>query len=297
MKDSSSLDYIKGSNEEFLPLDSDFPYICQKVFLNEHPQGYIPWHFHEAMELFYVEKGAMVYQSSNCQITFDEGDCGFVNSSILHFARPLDQNRSTVFLLHSFNPSFLCNADSLIYTKYLSKIINSSFEIIRFDKEKDREIIQKLIDSFSIGEDFYELKLRNIISELVTAFMEKYRFEEKSTSVSDQKIKDMMAYVYNNYSSKITVGDLAKTGCCSERECYRSFDKALKMSPNDFINYYRLNKAVELLITTQMSISDICFECGYNHESYFGKQFKSKYGCSPRQYRALWQNSYSISRK
>lgn len=297
MKDSSSLDYIKGSNEEFLPLDSDFPYICQKVFLNEHPQGYIPWHFHEAMELFYVEKGAMIYQSSNCQITFNEGDCGFVNSSILHFARPLYQDNSTVFLLHSFNPSFLCSPDSLIYTKYLSKLINSSFEIIKFDKEKDREIIEKLIDSFHIEEDLYELKLKNIISELVTSFMEKYHFDEKNTSVSDQKIKDMMAYVYNNYNSRITVGDLAETGCCSERECYRSFDKALKMSPNDFINYYRLNKAVELLITTSISISDICFECGYNHESYFGKQFKNKYGCSPRQYRALWQNNYNLSHK
>jgi len=53
----------------------------------------------------------------------------------------------------------------------------------------------------------------------------------------------------------------------------------------EFLNEYRLKKAVELLVSTDMPITEVCFACGYEHISYFGKLFRECYGVSPREYR------------
>jgi AraC family cel operon transcriptional repressor len=65
----------------------------------------------------------------------------------------------------------------------------------------------------------------------------------------------------------------------------RSFKKHLNMTPTVFINNLRLNKAAFLLTSTDKSIFDISFVCGFESISYFNRLFKEKYYFSPNKYR------------
>ena len=56
--------------------------------------------------------------------------------------------------------------------------------------------------------------------------------------------------------------------------------------PVSFLNEYRLKKSLELLMTTDMQITEVCLACGFGHISYFGKLFREAYGMSPREYRS-----------
>ena len=65
----------------------------------------------------------------------------------------------------------------------------------------------------------------------------------------------------------------------------RFFKKITGKTFTQFVNEYRLTHAAKLLHEAQISITDICFECGFNNFSHFNKQFKKFTGKSPSKYR------------
>ncbi len=66
----------------------------------------------------------------------------------------------------------------------------------------------------------------------------------------------------------------------------RSFRKNLNQSPIEYLISYRLNEAKKLLRSSELPITEICYECGFSDSSYFGKAFRKAYGLSPREYRS-----------
>ena len=63
------------------------------------------------------------------------------------------------------------------------------------------------------------------------------------------------------------------------------FKQYTNQTPIEYLNQYRLSTAANLLKTTNDSIMDISFECGYNNVSYFNRAFKAKYNMTPKEYR------------
>ena len=97
--------------------------------------------------------------------------------------------------------------------------------------------------------------------------------------------RQMVSYIYQNYSTAITLEDIAASGKVCRSKCCQIFKKYMGQSPMDFVNSYRLECSQQLLERTSLSITDICLACGFNHQSYFTKQFRLKYQCTPKEYR------------
>ena len=88
-----------------------------------------------------------------------------------------------------------------------------------------------------------------------------------------------------HYSEKVTLNDLAAFAHISRSKCCRIFKHYLQQSPIDFLNAYRLKVSCSLLASTNKTITEIAFACGFNHLSYYSKYFAESYGCTPREYR------------
>ncbi|TXJ23606.1 MAG: hybrid sensor histidine kinase/response regulator [Chitinophagaceae bacterium] len=71
----------------------------------------------------------------------------------------------------------------------------------------------------------------------------------------------------------------------SRMQLYRKIKTISGMTPAEFIRNIRLQKAAELLATTRLTVSEIFFQTGFNNQSYFFREFKKKYQCSPNEYR------------
>ena len=63
------------------------------------------------------------------------------------------------------------------------------------------------------------------------------------------------------------------------------FKQYLNMSPIDYLNSFRLEKGMELLRQTDLSITEISSACGFSSPSYFAERFLMAKGCTPTQYR------------
>lgn len=100
----------------------------------------------------------------------------------------------------------------------------------------------------------------------------------------------MTSYIYKNYKQNISLNDIAKSGNICRSKCCKMFKKYLNQSPIDFLNTYRLEISKSLLINSNSNITEIAFNSGFNHLSYFSKLFYEKYNFTPKEYRRLYQN-------
>ena len=119
MRITRSLEFQTGSKEEKLPYDTpDFPYLASRAELDFYREPFVPWHWHNAIELFYMESGELKYYTPHKSFVFPAGTAGMVNANVLHKSQILTHAEDNIQLLHIFDPQLLAGVhDSLIEKK------------------------------------------------------------------------------------------------------------------------------------------------------------------------------------
>lgn len=108
---------------------------------------------------------------------------------------------------------------------------------------------------------------------------------EKNYNKKVEGIKKALTYIKENYKEKIYIADLASLLNMNEQYFCRYFKKAVDHSPIEYINKYRIKQALRLLEKTDMSVMEICLECGYNNLGNFLREFRKYTNTTPLQYR------------
>ena len=99
------------------------------------------------------------------------------------------------------------------------------------------------------------------------------------------KISMIYKYVNKNFQDQIPLDEIADVVSMTVPAFCRYFKKTTGKTFTQLVNEYRVVHATKLLNESQMSIADICFECGFNNFSHFNKQFNEVTGKSASQYR------------
>lgn len=301
MKNISAIEFHTGSKEELLPnFASDFPYFASRVEFDKYMGSFVPWHWHKAVELFYMQSGVLEYNTPKGKQVFPAGSGGMVNSNVLHMTRPLAESGKSIQLLHIFDTSYIAGQQgNLIEQRYITPIIAvPQLEIIPLypDHPEQAPLLNTIRESFQLSEDDfgYEIKLRGVLSDiwLQLLFMSRPMLDEKGAydKIND-KVKLMMIYIHEHYSEKISISKIASAAFSSERECFRAFHDCLHTTPVDYIKRYRLQIACHMLAKSRETITFISHACGLGSSSYFGKVFREYIGCTPIEYRRKWQDS------
>ena len=111
------------------------------------------------------------------------------------------------------------------------------------------------------------------------------KYDIKNRDIKNEKFLELLNYIFNNYNRKLSLEMLAERFGLNDSYCSKLFNRYFECGFAQFVNVIRIKNAVELLENTSMSISDVCFECGFNDYSYFNKVFKQQTGRSPKNYR------------
>lgn len=301
MKNIQSIEFYAGSKEELLPdFTSDFPYIASRAELDKYMGRFVPWHWHKTVELFYMESGILEYRTPQKSLLFPAGSGGFINSNVLHMTKSHSESTKTIQFLHIFDTSFLAGEPgSRIEQKYIMPITAASqLDILPLypDDPMQANTLSLIHNAFLIPEQEagYEIKLREALSSIWLALFNMavpLLGEKKSHNKTNDKIKQMMIYIHEHYTEKISISQIAASAFLSERECFRVFRDCLHTTPAEYLKSYRLQMARQMLAKSKEPVSNICYACGLGSSSYFGKVFREYIGCTPLEYRAKWQNN------
>ena len=98
-------------------------------------------------------------------------------------------------------------------------------------------------------------------------------------------VQSTAAFIENYYMKNITVEDMAANLNLSRSYFSKLFKKITQKSPQEFLITYRINKACELLRSTDMTIAEISQHVGYSNQFHFTRAFKNIMNVSPNEWR------------
>lgn len=255
-------------------------------------------HWHEEMEIVYVEEGKAYISINDKNIYGNKGDLIFIEKGAVHYIKSPDENNTLKFRTLVFNLSILrLNEENYCQKQFISPLMNCKVmfkNIITSKDENYSKIISAyitLIDTFKSKESYYQL---HIISLFYNLFYEMlaggHLLQRESKSRKNQRaIKQCLAYIDQNFHNRISVRDLAEMINFSEDYFIHEFSKFMGKSPISYLNSVRLDKAKMMLNSTDKSIDDIAFDSGFQTTSYFIRLFKKQNGITPLQYRKKLQ--------
>ncbi len=154
--------------------------------------------------------------------------------------------------------------------------------------EKDYEIISALIDKAikeycSIHDDLSEPIIKNVIGYAFLTIM-RYHSDALSKSV-DSRVEKALNYIDENFRAPITMLQISKIVGLEEDYFSSLFYKHTKMRFKSYLSKCRLNYACKMLLETDDTVADICYDSGFNSLATFHREFKAFFNCSPLEYR------------
>ena len=101
----------------------------------------------------------------------------------------------------------------------------------------------------------------------------------------DDRVHRVKEFIASHYMRDISLQELADMVCMAPDSFSRFFHKKTGHTPNRYLIDYRLGIAARMLLTTQLSVSEIGFSCGFNTLSHFNRLFRESKGCTPSEFR------------
>ncbi|QAA33186.1 AraC family transcriptional regulator [Clostridium manihotivorum] len=254
-------------------------------------------HWHNEVEIIYVEKGSLVYTIDTIPIKVSEGEFIIINSGQLHSAHTIC-NGDCVHHALLFDLNFLNSKhDDSCQLNYLNPLLSGYYRFptsIDINTNCGKKVIgeiKEILESYNEKYFGWEIAIKASLYKIFSVVAREGDFlinESTYTSAISYKItilKRVLNYIQKNYADKIYTEDLAKEVSMNPQYFCRFFKANTGKTPVDFINQYRIEQATKLIKNADKKISDICYEVGFENFSYFIKKFKEYEKCTPNQYR------------
>ena len=255
-----------------------------------------PMHWHEEIEIIYVMSGKALYTVDFEQYVLDEGDILIIPPTALHSFK---QYESCDFFAYSilFDQKMVDgNAVDTCSKKFIAPIFKNEIYLPIYIKTTNphsqtiRYILNKAIIANNDKQMGYELEIKISFLEFINYFFKHNYYDTRNQNNDNNTrtasfIKNITTYIEEHYKEKITLEMLADYENISVFHLSHLFKQATGQTPIEYINQYRLIMSADMLKSSDYSIMQIAFECGYNNVSYFNRAFKARYGITPKEYR------------
>lgn len=281
--------YINSVN---LKSDTNFPYLVLEV-IGEHSYplnpGFRVMHWHEDLQYIYVMQGTIHIQTLNDEIVLQAGDGIFINKQVVHLVKQMKDCHYMSFIFPEYILKFYpeCPANELT-----NKLIEQEhITFCHFPKHQSwcKPILHKLQELATMEKnkpEFYEYEVMLHLFSLILLTQKNHQLSPaKSDDAVSIRMRQFLEYIEKHYSEDVTLDALAQSAHVSKSECLRCFKLSMQTTPYKYLMEYRLSKAAQLLRQSNQPIGVISSLVGFHQMSQFGKYFKEKLGCTPREYR------------
>jgi len=255
-----------------------------------------PFHFHDACELVLIEESFGKRVVGDHIAHFSEGDLVLIGANLPH----IWQNNSLFFLKKSgyrvkatvvyFSPDFLLHvANDNVSHKLLVTLLDKASRGMHFGGSTQQAVCSKLLQL----QKAEGLKVISIFLEIMDQLCRSDEFQflasegyKNSYTIKDTgRFNDVYQFLINNFHRSISLEEIAGVAHMSPTAFCRYFKNRTQKSLTRFLMELRIGHACKLLQNIDYTISDVCYECGYNNTVHFNKSFKAVMKETPSTYK------------
>jgi len=249
-----------------------------KMWDGNAPGGARPFrrHLHSAFEIAYIRSGEGVYTLRDGDIAFCAGDIFVFPPDMYHCITDIYGDTLEYTNIH-FEPRVLGDNCDICYM-YSDKFCNR----IQGDTALF-EIFCSIRSEFENALACRDISVKSRLELFLVELIRSYGFAD---SKRPQSIADAMRFIDANYTSPITLEEIAKKAGLAPTYFSAKFSELVGMPPWEYITTKRIERAIHLLKSQEsMNILDIALSCGFNNTANFNKLFKNGTGMTPSQVR------------
>ena len=249
------------------------------------------WHFHPEIEIVYVNKGKGKRHIGNHISYFNNSQLVLIGSNLPHlgFMDRLTTNGSETLI--QFKPDFLGDQFFKIPEMLaIDQLFERAKKGIRFNVEIKKRIGVKIEELAEIEGANRIISFLDILKELATTddytILNADGFAFETLPQDNEKIELIFKHINENFNRHIALEEISDLVSMTVPAFCRYFKKATSKTFTQVVNEYRVVHATKLLSEeSDMSIADVCYECGFNNFSHFNKVFNDITGKSASNYR------------
>ncbi len=242
-------------------------------------------HNHKEFEVLYVLDGEAVCYIDSIEYKIKKGDMIIIAPYLIH--------RLLIIAASDFVHRCMCFDLDVIHDKALCESLEAGIILpMPFISRKESfsetlgNYIVKAHSAATEKAHGWELSVIGNLSLFFSCLLEHGLFERKrNTSKHNDFCCKVMNYIDENYTRSITSADAAASLFMNNSYFCRKFKDSFGFCFQKYLEMYRIEKAKLLLISTDMSVSDISVSTGFASFSYFSKTFKTYFSRTPTQYR------------
>jgi len=254
-------------------------------------------HFHSYYEIYYLLSGQRYYFIGSRNYYVKKGDLVIVDSNQIHRTSNFGDAGHERILLE-FDPSLLEHINLFIKEGFIETNVFRNSGVLNLDKEEQVKIealLNNIIDEMKNQKSGYKGMVIAKLIELFTFIIRKMENTEYSNSFNksriraNHKIEEIADFISSHYSENISIEDLSEKFYMSKYHLCRTFKKYTGFTINEYININRIMQAKKLLTDSNISISKIAEQTGYQSLTNFGKVFKQYMGKRPTDFRKAYR--------
>lgn len=238
-----------------------------KISPQESENFVFPLHLHDSYEFIYVEDGSLKVEINGFAFDVTKGHGAFILPNQPHEFSTPEYSKSWLVI---FSPDHLPEMKKLLSSKKLF------CPVIKAENDRLRDDL--------LSAEKNPLRIRSILYELAARY-----FEGESApylAIDDGALVcRVVEYIDAHYKDSMTLEDMSVALGYSYRYMSGVVNRFFKLPLPRVVNRYRVNYACDLLVNTDMEITQIALTCGFGSMRSFNRNFKAVMGITPRDYR------------
>lgn len=245
------------------------------------------WHYHPELEICFTLESEGRRFVGNQIDDYKVNDLVMFGSNLPHgFTTEVACTQVVVQMNEDFlGPEFLSRPE-VSSIKNLFKNASRGLEFHGKVKRKCRPLFSQLLAAERFSRLRILLEILDVLAD--SDEVEPICTKEYSTDFDAEeldRVKLVYDHVIASFKEDISIKEIADKLNISESGFYKFIKQHTKKTYTTLVNEFRINHASRLLMTTDVSITAVGYDSGFNNISYFNRKFKSTYGCTPAEFR------------
>ena len=258
-----------------------------RFYTSHDPGSYVPPHWHDAIEIIYLQEGELKFTVENTVFHLQENQCILVPPDKIHATLCTRPNTAIVFQIPAdFARKYIPDSDRRLYV--LNDPAATPIEQTKNDQFKDKLArMQFLIDNEPDG---YLLLFNSLLFDVLFQLYHNFsRLQDTDDNARQNKklerLKPVLDYINHNYRQPISLDEIARVAMFDPKYFCRFFKKNMGTTFLEYQNDLRIAHIYNDLLHTEDKVSDILERHGFTNYKLFRRLFHQHFGMTPQKIR------------
>lgn len=284
---------------EVVQINSDEAF---RAWSHGYPHHIARWHFHPEYEIHLIAETTGYYFIGDFIGEFEPGNLVLTGPNLPHnwiSNIPDDQIIDMRDFVVQFSQKFIENTIEVIPELSAFKVLlDESPRGLFFDAETGAAVRPMLLELFDASGARRIAQFMSIVDKLINARerrqLASHGYMPDPSGYMSSSINKVLSYISENLTTFDKDVSLAAIAGQSASAFSMSFRRHTGMTPVHYVNRLRINLACQLLMSEEnMTVTDICYEVGFNNLSNFNRQFLTLKGMPPSRFRSLYATQFT----